>query len=222
MPTSGDVMLGHAGNMPKQGSVLSASLRRRCALSSSACVVNRGVAPFDIIAVNSNWSWLCGYSAQEALGKTPALLHGPGTDKIKARSFTSTLESGAGMANMTLINYSKGGTPFVHRIHSEKVKDENGETFFVTESAEEDDPSVMKAVFRKAGISIADRMRSDAAGMFRAFLVALLLIIAFFAIANATASSSIESREKPAVYDGFIINDPYFFSVFDHGLPLVG
>ena len=69
-------------------------------------MINRGVKPCEVAAVNPHWSWLCGYSQSEAVGKTPTtLLHGGGTDQAKAQAFAKTLES-ANTASVTLVNYT--------------------------------------------------------------------------------------------------------------------
>ena len=93
------------------------SLRARCARSEFACVITRGDAPFSIAACNPRWSWLCGWSQSEALGKSPSqLLHGPGTDISKASAFAAQLQHGAKTASVTLVNYSRIGMPFVHKV----------------------------------------------------------------------------------------------------------
>mmetsp|Transcript_17939 Transcript_17939/g.48432 ORF Transcript_17939/g.48432 Transcript_17939/m.48432 type:complete len:279 (+) Transcript_17939:3-839(+) len=72
--------------------------------------------PWGVTAASSAWSQLCGYSQAEAIGRSPkALLQGPLTDTDKAARFTSRLLE-RGYAATTLVNYTKSGTPFVHRI----------------------------------------------------------------------------------------------------------
>ena len=58
----------------------------------SPCVLSTGTAPYRIIAVNEAWSNLCGYTAEEAKGRTfKELLHGPATDLNKAHAFVDSL-----------------------------------------------------------------------------------------------------------------------------------
>eukprot|EP00966_Prymnesium_polylepis_P283463 6549320-Prymnesium_polylepis.1 len=92
--------------------------------------------PWGVTAASSAWSQLCGYSQAEAIGRSPkALLQGPLTDTVSGVTelhavgcpvasaaataaparFTSRLLE-RGYAATTLVNYTKSGTPFVHRI----------------------------------------------------------------------------------------------------------
>ena len=218
MPTLLDVTLGN--DPTEEGKPFAPqSLRARCASSKHACVINRGVKPYEVAAVNPHWSWLCGYSQSEAVGKTPTtLLHGGGTDQAKAQAFAKTLES-ANTASVTLVNYTRLGTPFVHRIHATKVV-ESGEVWFVTESEEEEDESVAQAILRSAGVSL---VRAEAPRFALAWAAALALLLLVFHVMNTLAAASVAYQSNPnKSYDGYFMQDPYFFSVFDHGLPLVG
>lgn len=218
MPTLGEVTLGEC---EVSGMLASPStLRARCSRSDRACVINRASKPHVLVAVNSHWSRLCGYGPTEAVGKSPSeLLHGSCTDHTKAGTFAETLRQ-HGSATVTLINYTKLGRPFVHRIRSERVT-ENGTDYYLTESYEEEDASIAEAVLSKAGLPTA--VRSELGNFGRAWSVALVLIALLFSLANSYAASAIKLKEATTLsYDGYVIQDPYFFSVFDHGLPLVG
>jgi len=220
MPSLQEVTLGE---VQVSGMLASPSaLRARCSRSDRACVVNRATAPFGLVAVNSHWTSLCGYAPSEAIGKSPsALLHGAQTDKAKASHFTTTLMK-CGSASVTLINYTKLGRPFVHRIHAEKIV-ENGYEYFVTESLEEDDDVISDAVLQNAGLQTA--VRSEMSTMGIAFVLAFALIFALFLLSDTYAAAAMRHNSGGSAsskYDGYEIQDPYFFSVFDHGLPLVG
>lgn len=69
-----------------------------------------------IVAVNRDWEAMCHYTAAEAFGRTPRLLQGPLTHRDAARDFAMRLRAG-GAAFVTLVNYTKGGAPFVHHLY---------------------------------------------------------------------------------------------------------
>lgn len=153
-----------------------------CANSEWACVANKATPPFELIAVNSAWTDLCGYPASEALGRSPKeLLHGAATDAKKSKEFTARLEKASGLpCHVTLINYTKRGNPFAHVITSELVRDsKTGEAFYITESCAEQDVQVVGALFRKA--HLADPVWSGEAGVLLALVCSSVLIASLFA-----------------------------------------
>ena len=98
-------------------------VRKRCIESKKAAVLSETKAPFNIVATNSQWSSMCGYFPEEALGCSPKdLLQGELTDSNKAKRFAEQLTAD-GHARTTLVNYSKFGRAFVHTISSELVMD---------------------------------------------------------------------------------------------------
>ena len=180
-----------------------------CASSQKACVASKAVAPYELIAVNSAWSELCGYPASDALGKTPKqLLHGEATDAVKSKEFTKRLQTKApgSPCSVTLINYTKGGSPFAHLIASELVQDADGQKYFITESCKEPDAQVRRALFLKA--RLADPMWSGPAGLLIAFASAIMLILAMFcttsylpapvAVEDDVATKLLKSLVEPA------------------------
>lgn len=64
-----------------------------------------------IIFVNDAYTRMTGYSAAEAVGRTPRICQGPDTDRAVLRRLRRELESGGSFAGET-INYRKDGTPF--------------------------------------------------------------------------------------------------------------
>ena len=108
----------------------------------------------------------------------------------------------------------------MHKITGTKVI-ENGSTWFVTASEEEQDAVVANAVLNSAGVSLA---RAEAFGFVMSWVAALGLLLLTFALMDTLAAWATQQRVEQSGmwYDGFLITDPYFFSVFDHGLPLVG
>jgi PAS domain S-box-containing protein len=65
-----------------------------------------------IIFANKAFKKLTGYSPAEAIGKTPRILQGPGTDTKVIARLSSALKSG-GKFEGRAINYKKDGTPFI-------------------------------------------------------------------------------------------------------------
>jgi two-component system, cell cycle sensor histidine kinase and response regulator CckA len=64
-----------------------------------------------IIFVNPAFTRMSGYQAEEAIGKTPRILQGPGTDKAVLRRLRQNLANGESFAGEA-INYRKDGTEF--------------------------------------------------------------------------------------------------------------
>ena len=122
---------------------------------------------------------------------------------------------------VTLLNYTKFGRPFVHRIRAEKIM-EDGQTFFVTESCEEDDIGIAMAVRHKSGLPRYS-VRSAIFDLTIALLVATGLVLVLLHVSNTLAAFALRARDSSFdryaadAYDG-----AYLFSVFDNGLPLVG
>ena len=133
---------------------LTSSSNIRAALlgSNKACVINRAHSPFEVVAVNGRWSSLCGYSPDEALGSTPKhLLAGEHTDPIKAHNFAHRCTESPDGARVTLINYTKHGRPFIHKIKLKLFTDPDlHESFYITESCEEHDAGVVRALCSRA------------------------------------------------------------------------
>ncbi|QOJ28628.1 MAG: PAS domain S-box protein [Ignavibacteriales bacterium] len=78
-----------------------------------------------ILYVNKSFSRMTGYSAQEIIGKTPAIFHGPKTDKKIVSQISEKLrrfEPG----EFTLINYKKSGEEYWLNLSLSPVSDEKG------------------------------------------------------------------------------------------------
>jgi len=76
--------------------------------SSEARVVTSAQYPFPIVHVNDAWVRLCGYSADEAIGKTLKIIQGPGTNVNKIDSMVKVLDNGKVLSE-TITNYDKFG-----------------------------------------------------------------------------------------------------------------
>lgn len=64
-----------------------------------------------IVFVNAAYARMTGFTAEEALGRTPRMMQGPHTDRAVLRRLRQNLERGEGFEGET-INYRKDGTAF--------------------------------------------------------------------------------------------------------------
>jgi len=106
-----------------------------------------------IIAVNDQWTRLCGYSNEDAAGHTfKSLLHGPATDRTAAATHAEAL-GGKPQASVELVNYAKDGRAFTHVLNSRRVTDPaTGNHYYITDSyekAQQQTPKKRKAPIDK-------------------------------------------------------------------------
>jgi hypothetical protein len=88
--------------------------------------------------VNAAWTNLCGYSLDEAQGKSFSILQGKETNGKEAKKFVQNLHKDK-FAETTLINYTKSGEAFPHCIAAQRLTNSrNGsdEGFYLTQSRE--------------------------------------------------------------------------------------
>ncbi|MEO7215650.1 PAS domain S-box protein [Mucilaginibacter sp.] len=86
--------------------------------------------PFDepgprILYVNEAFTNMTGYTADEVVGKTPRILHGPKTDKNELKRLGESLRKWQ-PCEATLLNYKKTGEEFWINFTLTPVADENG------------------------------------------------------------------------------------------------
>ena len=85
--------------------------------SKKAVVITECVPPFKITHVNAAWENLCGFSKEEAIGKTPReLLNGPLTQNVHLRGFTRDIKSSKMPSQVVLTNYNKRKETFENRL----------------------------------------------------------------------------------------------------------
>jgi len=85
--------------------------------SKKAVVITECVPPFKITHVNAAWENLCGFSKEEAVGKTPReLLNGPLTQNVHLRGFTRDIKSSNMPTQVVLTNYNKRKETFENRL----------------------------------------------------------------------------------------------------------
>jgi len=92
-------------------------------------VITETESPFRIVSVNDAWVGLCGYTAEEARGRTLGeLIQGPETDVGAATALVSALLRGNEDAGLSVVNYDKFGRRFVNRLRVGSIKDEDDGT----------------------------------------------------------------------------------------------
>uniref|UniRef100_A0A7S2HLW3 PAS domain-containing protein n=1 Tax=Helicotheca tamesis TaxID=374047 RepID=A0A7S2HLW3_9STRA len=85
-------------------------------MSNRAIIITEKTPPFRVVAVNQGWENLCGYTQDEARGKTIGqLLQGPETDHGASTALISQLLRGEEAATV-LTNYTKEGRKFQNRV----------------------------------------------------------------------------------------------------------
>ena len=101
-------------------------------IEDQAVVITESSLPFRIVRVNAAWEGLCGYTQDEARGKTLGdLLQGPETDVGAATALVDKLIHGE-EAGAVLTNYAKGGRKFQNRIRVGTLKNQHDKvTHFV-------------------------------------------------------------------------------------------
>ena len=84
-----------------------------------------------IIYVNPAFTRLSGFTAEEAIGRTPRMLHGPGTSRETLDRIRAALSEGR-PAHEKILNYTKGGAPYWLDMRIEPLRDASGSvTHFV-------------------------------------------------------------------------------------------
>jgi len=93
-----------------------------------AIVITDTKNPYHIVAVNTAWENLCGYTREECQGHPLGrLLQGPETDMSNVSTLLSKLLAGE-EARTILTNYSKHGRKFQNNIRVGPIVDEMGKT----------------------------------------------------------------------------------------------
>ena len=103
-----------------------AEVRDRALRATDVSFVITEAAPgAPIVWVNEAFTRTTGYTVEEAVGRSPAFLHGPGTDLSQARRIGARVRAGE-TAAVTVLNYRKDGTPFWNQVSASPVRDAAG------------------------------------------------------------------------------------------------
>ena len=79
----------------------------------------------EIVFVNDAFERLTGYTAAEALGRTPRMLQGPGSDLEAKRRMREALAAGQTIRE-EVINYAKDGRPYLLEVNLHPIRDADG------------------------------------------------------------------------------------------------
>lgn len=81
--------------------------------SDQARVITEAYPPFHIVHVNDAWSQLCGFTADDVLGKTLKIIQGPET---KGAALAKMMKDVAAErpSSAVLVNYTQNGSPFTN------------------------------------------------------------------------------------------------------------
>jgi len=94
--------------------------------STEARIITEPTDPFRIVHVNDVWCHTCGFDAEEVLGQTCAILHGPGTCRATLSMLRQALLLKRNFA-VQLLNYSKEGRPFMNTLQVGPLVNKAGE-----------------------------------------------------------------------------------------------
>lgn len=81
-----------------------------------AIIVTETKHPFNIVAVNERWEYLCGYQASEAVSKSAVIIQGPMTNRECLKNAMSKLLQGSSHVECDTVNYRKDGSTFKNRL----------------------------------------------------------------------------------------------------------
>ena len=82
-----------------------------------------------IVYVSKRFETLCGWYAEECLGKNCRFMQGPDTDRMEVARIREAVATEQPFSTH-LINYTRDGTPFVNSLHIAAVRDASGNAVF--------------------------------------------------------------------------------------------
>lgn len=104
----------------------------------------------EIVYVNPAFTKTTGYTAEEAIGKTPRILHGPKTDRAILDRVRAHLEQGEEFS-FEVINYRKDGSDFVLSIRISPIRgDDSRVTHFIYSQVDATERDRVAALLRQA------------------------------------------------------------------------
>ena len=93
-------------------SLIENTLKAALDCNFSSVMLTRADADYEILYVNSAFSELTGYGYDEVVGKDPAILQGPKTDRKLLGQLRESLDGG-NMFHGKTVNYRKDGSEFI-------------------------------------------------------------------------------------------------------------
>ena len=106
-------------------SVPSALLRSLVRIQQSFCLSDPAQLDAPIVHASQAFLDMCGYPAEEVVGRNCRFLQGPGTDREAVARLRAGIASGTPTTEL-LLNYRKDGTPFWNSVHVAPVRDASG------------------------------------------------------------------------------------------------
>ncbi|GMH88450.1 hypothetical protein TrVE_jg6953 [Triparma verrucosa] len=104
-------------------SISDVTIEEAFAASDDARVITELTPPFKIKSVNSAWVSLCGFTAEESMGKHLGILQGDRTDANELERLTAQILAGV-PTEAKLVNYTKEGREFRNNLKISFVVDE--------------------------------------------------------------------------------------------------
>eukprot|EP00961_Rhodomonas_salina_P162873 2194206-Rhodomonas_salina.2 len=101
------------------------TLEQAMQCSPEARVITEAQRPFKIVHVNDSWAMLCGFGQKEVLGNTLNMIQGPATDPNALRDLIQRIQAREEARTM-LVNYKKGGFPFLNMLQVQPLVDQEG------------------------------------------------------------------------------------------------
>eukprot|EP00308_Calcidiscus_leptoporus_P016567 CAMPEP_0119380298 /NCGR_PEP_ID=MMETSP1334-20130426/56303_1 /TAXON_ID=127549 /ORGANISM="Calcidiscus leptoporus, Strain RCC1130" /LENGTH=394 /DNA_ID=CAMNT_0007400065 /DNA_START=33 /DNA_END=1217 /DNA_ORIENTATION=+ len=105
-----------------------------CAAEQHVQAITRAHEPFDVIYVSAAWQRLCGYTSEQVIGETLKIIQGPKTSAHAVETMLRAVRQRTS-ATIKLVNYTRDGRPFWHRLHVEPLRDHAGEVQFFQASS---------------------------------------------------------------------------------------
>ena len=103
--------------------IMKGLLERAMQHSFDALMITKAERSYPIVYVNEAFTKLTGYGADEVVGKTPAILQGPKTDRSVLERLREDLSAGR-LFHGEAINYRKDGSEFIMEWKIVPIKDE--------------------------------------------------------------------------------------------------
>jgi PAS domain S-box-containing protein len=109
---------------PNFQSLMTRMLENAIVHSFHGIMITRAEPGYPVVYVNMAFSQLTGYSSEEIIGKSPAILQGPKTDRAVLDRLNQALSEGR-LFHGEAINYRKDGSEFVMEWKIVPIKNEN-------------------------------------------------------------------------------------------------
>lgn len=96
-------------------------------LQPQARIVTEATYPYRVVYANKAWEQLCGWAADEAVGRTGlSFMQGDATDRTAVQRINAAVREGE-RVSVQVVNYKKDGTPFLNNIQVTPLRSRTGE-----------------------------------------------------------------------------------------------